>query len=63
MKTYWQKEYIITRLGELPIINVIWEKTGNARCETEQRVFMSNWKPARVILERRSGILRSEHRW
>lgn len=35
IQTYRQKEYIITRLSELPIIDMLWKKTGSARCETE----------------------------
>lgn len=35
IQTYRQKEYIITRLSDLPIIDVLWKKTGGARYETE----------------------------
>ncbi|WP_079476417.1 hypothetical protein [Marinococcus halophilus] len=35
IQTYRQKEYIITRLSELPIIDAMWKKAGDARCETE----------------------------
>ena len=35
IQTYRQKEYIITRLSELPIIDMMWKKEGSARYETE----------------------------
>ncbi|MDZ5782131.1 hypothetical protein [Marinococcus luteus] len=35
IQTYRQKEYIITRLSELPIIDAMWKKEGAARYDTE----------------------------
>ncbi|WP_298785642.1 hypothetical protein [uncultured Marinococcus sp.] len=34
IQTYRQKEYIITRLSELPLIDAMWKKTGINRCDT-----------------------------